>query len=82
MIDSVNNNSKDSIWEQGLDALSKALGPEGMVRFLAEYRSRKPSFDDYTAERYKFRRHDITVEELANEVREWETKERQVGLQA
>jgi len=48
----------------GLDALSKALGPVGMVRFLQQYES---GSGDYTKERHQWLG-DTTVQSLVNEL--------------
>jgi hypothetical protein len=77
MNEHTNESCNNTIWEQGLDALSDALGPTGMVRFLNEHRLRLPKIKDYTAERHKWLRDEGTVAELVKEV---EQKERELSL--
>ncbi len=49
----------------GLQALAKALGPIGMVRFLQQYES---GIGDYTKERHKWLK-DFTVKSIVKEIK-------------
>jgi len=55
----------DQIYEAGLDALSRELGPVGMIRFLQQLETGK---GDYTKERSRILGKS-TVNELAREIR-------------
>lgn len=49
----------------GLEALSKALGPVGMIRFLQQFEG---GSGDYTKERKEFYRN-ITVKDIVKEIK-------------
>ena len=57
-------------WEQvrvtGLRALSRDLGPVGLVRFLQQFETGE---GDYTAERHHWLK-DVTVQEVVREIQE------------
>lgn len=52
------------IRKKGLDALNKALGPIGMVRFLQQYES---GSGDYTKERNQWL-NDVTIDSVVEEI--------------
>jgi len=54
-----------TIRKRGLEALAKALGPIGMVRFLQQYEG---GIGDYTKERNNWLR-DSTVKDTVREIR-------------
>ena len=54
-----------AIRKRGLEALAKALGPIGMVRFLQQYEG---GVGDYTKERHKWLK-DFTVKSIVKEVK-------------
>jgi hypothetical protein len=55
----INVNNPKEVREAGLEALSLALGPVGMVRFLQQYEN---GLGDYTKEKYE--RSDFSFEEI------------------
>jgi hypothetical protein len=57
----------EQIRTRGLTALSRALGPVGLVRFLQQFETGQ---GDYTAERYQWLG-TPTVQELAEEIEKW-----------
>jgi hypothetical protein len=58
--------SSIEIWQSGLEALSRDLGPVGMVRFLQMFEVGK---GDYTKDRAKWLP-DVDVDELIHMMRE------------
>jgi len=52
------------IRKKGLEALNKALGPVGMVRFLQQFES---GSGDYTKERDQWLK-DLTIDSVVNEL--------------
>jgi hypothetical protein len=52
------------IRKKGLDALNKALGPIGMVRFLQQFES---GHRDYTKERDQWL-NDVTIDSVVEEI--------------
>jgi hypothetical protein len=52
------------IRKKGLDALNKALGPIGMVRFLQQFES---GSGDYTKERDQWL-NDVTIDSVVEEI--------------
>ncbi len=54
----------NEIRKEGIEALSRALGPVGMVRFLQSFDT---GSGDYTKERYEWL--DESVEEILNEMK-------------
>lgn len=63
---SVANLSPGAIRKLGLDALAKALGPAGMVRFLRQFDS---GDGDYTRERELWLK-DTNVESILKEIKD------------
>ena len=57
----------EQIRAKGLTALSRELGPVGLVRFLQQFETGQ---GDYTAERYQWLGKP-TVQELAEEIEKW-----------
>jgi hypothetical protein len=57
----------EQIRTRGLKALSRELGPVGLVRFLQQFETGQ---GDYTAERYQWLG-TPTVQELAEEIEKW-----------
>jgi hypothetical protein len=55
----------EQIRAKGLEALSRDLGPVGLVRFLQQFET---GYGDYTAERYRWLG-EPTVQEVAEEIR-------------
>lgn len=55
----------EEIRTKGLEALSRDLGPVGLVRFLQQFETGR---GDYTAERHRWLG-ERTVEDLAEEIR-------------
>jgi hypothetical protein len=56
--------SLEQIRIAGIEALTRALGPVGMVRFLQQYET---GSGDYTAERRKWL-DDLTIEEIVEAI--------------
>jgi len=54
----------DQIRKEGLKALERHLGPDGMIRFLQQFETGK---GDYTKERQKWLK-ETSVETLAKEI--------------
>jgi hypothetical protein len=82
MNENVTTDGGDTILEKGLNALSNALGPKGMVQFLNEYRYKYPKVEDYTADRHTWLPLDATIEELVKTAEEMAEKERAARLRA
>ncbi len=61
---SVQPQSLEGIRRAGLDALSRALGPVGMVRFLQQYETGR---GDYSLERHQWLA-EPSVKELAEQI--------------
>jgi hypothetical protein len=57
----------EQIRTRGLEALSRELGPVGLVRFLQQFET---GHGDYTAERYRWLG-TPTVQDLAEEIEKW-----------
>jgi hypothetical protein len=57
----------EQIRTRGLEALSRELGPVGLVRFLQQFETGQ---GDYTAERYQWLG-TPTVQALAEEIEKW-----------
>jgi len=54
----------DQIRRKGLKALERHLGPDGMIRFLQQF---KTGWGDYTKERHKWLK-ETSVETLAEKI--------------
>ena len=54
----------DQIRREGLKALERHLGPDGMIRFLQQFET---GFGDYTKERHKWLK-ETSVETLAEKI--------------
>ena len=59
MTAALNINNQMEVRKMGLQALTEALGPVGMVRFIQQYEN---GFGDYTVEKYQ--KPDYTAEEI------------------
>ena len=62
----------DQIQIEGLKALERQLGPDGMIRFLQQFET---GWGDYTKERHKWLK-DTSVEVLAEKI----VKKRESGI--
>ena len=60
----------DQIRKEGIKALERHLGPEGMIRFLQQFETGR---GDYTKERHKWLK-EISVETLAEKIVKRRTK--------
>ena len=56
--------SRDQIMKEGLKALERHLGPDGLIRFLQQFET---GWGDYTKERHKWLK-EISVDTLAEEI--------------
>jgi hypothetical protein len=61
----------NQIQQKGLEALSRELGPVGMVRFLQMFET---GYGDYTKERHQWR-DDQRIEDIAQRVRQRRTSD-------
>ena len=59
LVEGLNYNSPRQVREAGLKALTEALGPLGMVRFMQQF---EDGHGDYTKEKYDMP--DVTIEEF------------------